>query len=82
MSRKDKAGVRRLLEDPELRQEIAHAALEDLEVMVSLADNVASDLSAVLYDDPAMMKQIVDVAISNPQFKQRVVKKLVEDLGD
>ncbi len=82
MSKKDKAGVRRLLEDPELRQEIAKAALEDPEVMVALADDIASDLSKVLHNDPTMMTQIVDTAISNPQFKQRIVRKLVEDLAD
>ena len=82
MSKKNKTAARQLLVDPELRQEIANAALADPEVMVSLANDIASDLSNVLQDDPTMIKQIIDTAISNPQFKQMIVKKLVEELAD
>ena len=82
MSLIDKADVRRLLEDPELRQEIATAVVEDTEVMVALADDIAEDLSDELEKDQTMVKQIVDMAIANPQVKQRIVKKLVEELSD
>ncbi len=82
MSLIDKADVRRLLEDPELRQEIATAVVEDTDVMVALADDIAEDLSDELESDQTMVKQIVDMAIANPQVKQRIVKKLVEELSD
>ena len=82
MSLLDKADVRRLLENPELRQEIANAVVEDPEVMVALADDIAEDLSDELEGDHAMVQQIVDTAIANPQFKERIVRKLVEELSD
>ena len=82
MSLTEKTDVRRLLRDPELRTEIAKALVDDTEFMDSLADDIAGELSEELENDPEMLKDIVDVAVASPQVKQRIVKKLVEELND
>lgn len=78
----EKADVRRLLRDPEFRTEIAKALVEDTAFMDTLADDIAGELSDGLEDDPEMLKEIVDVAVASPQVKQRIVRKLVEELND
>ena len=77
----DNADIRRLMQDPGLMDEIAKAVIDDPKTMDSLADDIADELSDELEDDPGLKKRIVDAAMSNPEFKQKIVRKLVEDLG-
>jgi len=78
----DKLQVRKLLEDDGLMSEIAKAVTEDPEAMDSLADDIASELSNELEDDPGLTSKIVEAAMTNPQFKSRIVRKLVDELSD
>ncbi len=73
--------VRTLLHDPELMSDIAKAVVEDPETMDDLANNIADKLSDELEDDAALRRGIVSAAIANPEFKRRIVKKLVADLS-
>ena len=74
--------VRALLQDEGLVAEIAKAVVEDPATMESLADDIADELADELEDDPTLRKAIVDPAIASPEFKKKVVRKLVADLGD
>ncbi len=76
----EKGDVRKLLHDSSLREAIVKAAVEDPETMDSLAGDIADKLSDELEDDPEMRQKIVAHAIATPEFKKRVVRKLVEDL--
>ena len=48
--------------------------------MDSLAGDIADKLSDELEDDPEIRQKIIQYAIASPEFKKRVVRKLVEDL--
>jgi len=76
----EKGDVQKLLHDSSLREAIVKAAVEDPETMDSLVGDIADKLSDELEDDPEMRQKIVAHAIANPEFKKRVVRKLVEDL--
>ena len=73
--------VRRLLQDPTLVAEIAKAVVEDPEAGASLASEIADELEDALEDDPELRRQIVEAAVGSSDFKTRIVRKLVADLG-
>ena len=77
----EKGDVRKLLQDTELVGEIAKAVVADPQAMDDLADDIADELSDELEDDSELRKKIVDTAIASPEFKQKIVRKLIEDLG-
>ncbi len=81
MSFTEKGDVRKLLHDSKLKDAIAKAAVEDPETMDSLAGDIADKLSDELEDDPEIRQKIIQYAIASPEFKKRVVRKLVEDLS-
>ena len=77
----DTADVQRLLADPNLRSDIAKAVAENPSVLDDLAEDVADDLGDALEDDSELKKQIIDAAMASPEFKKKVVKELLDDLG-
>ncbi len=77
----EKGDVRKLLRDSKMREAIVKAAAEDPKTVDSLAGDIADKLSDELEDDPEIRQQIVDAAIASPEFKKRVVRKIVEDLN-
>ena len=78
----DKADVRKLLQNPELVEEIAKGVMEDQSALDDLAEDIADELSDVLEDDPDFRAKIIQSAMSNEAFKNRLVKKLVAEFGD
>lgn len=72
--------VQRLMENTELMAEVAQAIVSDPSSMDDLADDIADKLEDALDDSPELRKQIVDAAIANPEFKQKIAAKLVEEL--
>jgi hypothetical protein len=77
----NQSDVQRLVHDQDLMSEVAKAIVEDPAMMDDLADDIADKLDDELEDSPEMKKLIVDAAIANPEFKKRIVTKLVQDLG-
>ncbi len=77
----EKGDVQKLVHDSSLREAIVKAAVEDPETMDSLAGDIADKLSDELEDDPEIRQRIIQYAIATPEFKKRVVRKLVEDLS-
>ena len=73
--------VRHLLQNKELIKDIAKAVVEYPEAMDDLADEIADKLSDELEDDAELRKQIVEAAVTSPEFKSRIVKKLVADMS-
>ncbi len=74
--------VRQLLQDPALVEEIAKGVMEDSEALGDLAEDIADELSDVLEDDPEFRAKIIQSAMGNKTFKDQLVKKLVEEIGD
>ncbi len=77
----EKGDVQKLLQDEELMTDIAKAVVEDPEAMDDLAEDIADKLSDLMGDDPALRSKIVQTAIANPEFKKKIVRKLVDELG-
>ena len=75
------ADVRKLLQDQQLMTEIAKAVVEDPTTMEDLAGDLADKLSDELEDDPELRRHIVEAAVASPDFKKRIVRKLVEDMS-
>ena len=73
--------VRGLIDNKELMSEVAKMLVEDPETMDNLADDIADKLGDELGDHPELRRQIVDAAVASPEFKQRIVKKLAEELS-
>jgi len=76
----EKADVRKLLHDSRLMTEIAKAVVEDAETLDSVADDIADKLSDELEDDPTWRQRIVQAAMASPDFKKKIIRKLVEEL--
>jgi hypothetical protein len=74
--------VRKLLQDEKLVNEVIAKVVEDPDVLDDLAEDVADELSDLLEDDPAFQQKIINVALANPEFKKRIVKELIDELGD
>ncbi len=78
----NESDVRQLLQDPALVEEIARGVMEDPDALGELAEDIADELSDVLEDDPAFRAKIIQSAMGNKTFKDRLVKKLVEEMSD
>lgn len=76
----EESDVRKLLQDPELIADIAKAVVEDPEAMNDLAECIADGLSDQIEEDPELRAKIVEVAVASPDFKKRIIRKLVEEL--
>ena len=70
--------VRTLLQNKTLMDKIIQAVAKAPEVMSELAEDVAE----LLEDDPSYRRNFLKAAKSNPQFKTRVIRKLVEEISD
>lgn len=78
----NESDVRKLLQDPGLVEEIAKGVMEDPEALGDLAEDIADELSDVLEDDPEFRAKIIESAMGNKTFKDRLVRKLVEEMSD
>ena len=79
VKRKD---VRKLLEDPAIVEEIAKGVMEDPEALGALAEEIADELSDLLKDDPDFWAKIIQSAMGNRTFRDRLVRKLAEERSD
>ena len=73
--------VKRLMVDAEFMSEIAAAMAQDPQTMDDLADEIAGKIQDELEDNVQWRTALVSAAMSSPEFKQKVVSKLAEDLG-
>lgn len=73
--------ARKLLNDPELMDEVVNSIVQDQSVMTDLADDIADELSDVIEDDPTFKQKILQAALATPEFKQRIVMALVDDMS-
>ena len=78
----NKDDVHKLLEDPGLVEEIAKGVMEDPVTLDGLAEEIADELSDMLEDDPEIRANIIQSAMGNKAFKDRLLRKLAKKLGD
>ncbi len=77
----EKSDVGKLLQDPDFLEEIGNAILQDPDAVEDLAGDIADALSDQLEEDPEVRNKIVATAMASSEFKQRIVKKLADDLS-
>jgi len=76
------ADVSKLLQDGKLVDEVVKEILEDPEALDDLADKVAEEIADHLENDSVIKQKVIEAAIGNPDFRKRVVKELVDEIGD
>ena len=70
-----------LMQDQELMTEVINQIVDDPDVMADLAEDLASELSDHLEDDPDFKRQLLKAAMGTADFKKRIVKGLIDDIG-
>ena len=73
--------VGKIIQDPALLDDVVKALVEDSDTMNTLADDIADKLQDALEEDPTMRRRVVEAAIANPVFKQKIITKLVDELS-
>lgn len=77
----DSSDVKKLLQDPQLKADIAKAVIEDPGAMEDLAEDIADEMEDELENDEEFKSKILETAMASPEFKKKLVKELVDDLG-
>ena len=77
-----KEELQQLLKDEKLISTIVKKVIADEETLSELAGNIAEELASAMGDDPAIKKQIMKAALASPGFKQKIIRQLVNELGD
>ena len=70
-----------LLENQEFMEEVVVAITEDSEIMADVAEVVAESLEDAIKDDAAIRGKLIEGAMASPEFKKRIARKLVANLG-
>ena len=78
----NKADVLNLLQDEKLIDDVVKRVVDDPEVLDDLAEEIADEMSDYIEDDPAIKQKIIDAALGNADFKKRITKELVDEMGD
>jgi len=69
------------MQNEELMTEVAQALVQDADTMDDLANDIADKLQDELDNSPELRTKVVDAAVANPDFKKRVVAKLIDELS-
>ncbi len=78
----NKADVLNLLQDEKLIDDVVKKIVDDPEALDDLAEDIADEMSDYLENDPAIKQKIINAALGNNDFKKRIVKELVDKIGD
>ena len=76
------ADVMKLLQDEKLVDEVVKKVIDDPEVLDDLAEDIADEISDYLEDDPNTRQKIINAALESPGFRKRVVREIVDEIGD
>lgn len=77
-----RADIMKVLDDESLVDEVVKKVVDDPDVLADLAEDMADEIADYLEDDPVIRQKLMDAAIKSPDFKKRVIKELVDELGD
>ncbi len=78
----NKADVLNLLQDEKFIDDVVKRVVDDPEVLDDLAEEIADEMSDYLEDDPVIKQKIINAALGNADFKKRLVRELVDEIGD
>ena len=74
--------VGKVLADQEFMDQVVSGLIEDSSTMDTLVDEIADKVQDALENDSDLRQRLVSAAMSNGTFKQKLVDKLIEELGD
>ena len=74
------ADIEKLMQNDELINEVAKGLVENPDTLDSLVDDIAEKLEDGLDTNSVLRQKVVDAAISNEQFRKKVVAKLADEL--
>lgn len=78
----NKADVMKLLQDEKLVDDVVKKIVEDPEVLDDLAEDIGEEIAEYLEHDPKIRQKIINAALASPDFKKRIVKEVVDEIGD
>lgn len=78
----NKADVLKLLEDEKLVDEVVKKIVKDPEVLDDLAEDIGEEIAEYLERDPKIRQKIINAALESPDFKKRIIKEIVDEIGD
>jgi hypothetical protein len=70
-----------LLQDGAFVKELTGAVAQDPAGLEDLAKEVADKLSDALEDDATVRQSILQAAVNNPEFKRKVIQKIIQEMG-
>lgn len=77
-----KADIQSVLQDETLVNDVVKKVIEDPEVLADLAEDLADEIAEQLEDDPVIRQKLITAAIKSPDFKNRVIRELADELSD
>ena len=78
----NKADILKLLEDEKLVDEVVKKVVEDPEVLDDLAEDIGEEIAEYLEKDPKIRQKNINAALASPDFKKRIIKEVVDEIGD
>ncbi|HIM89176.1 MAG TPA: hypothetical protein EYM52_00410 [Dehalococcoidia bacterium] len=72
------ADIEKLMQNDELINEVAKGLVENPDTLDSLVDDIAEKLEDELDTNSVLRQKVVDAAVSNEQFRKKVVAKLAD----
>ena len=78
----NKSDVQVFVGDEDLRAEIIESALNDVKAAKEIAQDIADEISDVLEDEPRFRRQLIKAAFQNPEFREKVMRELVNEFMD
>ncbi len=76
------ADIQSVLKDETLVNDVVKKVIEDPEVLADLAEDLADEIAEQLEDDPVIRQKLITAAIKSPDFKNRVIRELADELSD
>ena len=80
MSLIQESDVGRLMNDPQLMDQVVAGLVEDSATMDTLADDIADKVQDALGDDADLRQRLIAAAVSNDVFKRKLIAKIIDDL--
>ena len=74
------ADIEKLMQNDELINEVAKGLVENPDTLDSLVDDIAEKLEDELDTNSVLRQKVVEAAVSNEQFRKKVVAKLADEL--
>ena len=72
--------VGKLMQDEKLMDAVVAGLVEDSQTMDTLADDIADKVQDALSDDAALRQKLISAAITNDDFKRKLISKLISDI--